>query len=151
MTLERLPAFRGEPEPGARPSADRAIADFHVPRVFEHAGLLRALGVAAPGRVAQRGELDPVRAGRQQPADRQPGDRVDERVRLGGHAGPPPPRNSLRVTRRAACRRAISAATPRAATPIAATGRPWRTRRNSVSEAANHATRAAIPTGRPGR
>ena len=100
MTLQRLAAFCGEPEPRVRPPADRAIADFHVPGVFEHAGLLRQHRVADPGRVTQRGELDPVRVGRQQPADRQPGDGVNERVRPGGHAVPPPPRRCS-VTRAA--------------------------------------------------
>jgi hypothetical protein len=91
MTLHRVAAFRGEPEPRARPPADRALADFHVPGVFEHAGLFRQHRVADPGRITQRGELDPVRAGREQPADRQPGDRVNERIRPGyGSAVPWP-------------------------------------------------------------
>src|ERR1700755_2531235 len=118
MALQGLAAFGGEPEPRAWPPADRALADFYVPGVFEHDGLFRQHRVADPGRITQRGELDPVRAGPQQPADRQPGDRVNERVRPGGHAAPPPPRSSRRVTRRAACRQAISATTARAATTI---------------------------------
>jgi hypothetical protein len=35
VTLQRLAAFGGEPEPGARPPADGALADLHVPGVFE--------------------------------------------------------------------------------------------------------------------
>jgi hypothetical protein len=62
MTLHRLAAFRGEPKPRARPPADRALADFHVPGVFQHLGLFRQHRVADPGRITQRGELDPVRA-----------------------------------------------------------------------------------------
>src|ERR1700729_810686 len=124
MTLNRLAAFRGEPEPRARPPTNRALADFHVAGLLEHAGLLRQHRVADPGRVTQRGELDPVRARRQQPADRQPGDRVDERIRLGDHAAPPPPRRSWRISCRTARWRATSAASARAATTIAAASRP---------------------------
>src|SRR3984893_7968927 len=149
VTLQRLAAFGGEPEPRARPPADRALADFHVPGVFEHAGLFRQHRVADPGRITQRGELDPVRAGRQQPADRQPGDRVNEWVRPGGHAAPPPPRSSWRIPRRAACRRATSATTPRAATTIAAASRPRSIRKCSVTMAAMLTTTTAILTGRP--
>jgi hypothetical protein len=47
MTLQRLAALRGEPEPGVRPPTDRAFADFYVPSVFEHDGL------PAPGKPAR--------------------------------------------------------------------------------------------------
>src|ERR1700733_5365641 len=155
MTLQRLAAFGGEPEPRAWPPADRALADFHVPGVFEHDGLFRQHRVADPGRITQRGELDPVRTGRQQPADRQPGDRVNKRVRLGGHTAshpaPPPSRKSWRIPRRAACWRATSAATARAATRIAAASRPWRIKEASVTMAARLTTIIAILAGRPGR
>src|SRR6201990_2659535 len=125
MALQGLAAFGGEPEPRAWPPADRALADFYVPGVFEHAGLFRQHRVADPGRITQRGELDPVRAGRQQPADRQPGDRVNERVRLGlGSHAVPPPRRSGRLPRSGARWAAPSAATARAASTIAATSRP---------------------------
>src|SRR6201996_4190898 len=125
MALQGLAAFGGEPEPRAWPPADRALADFYVPGVFEHDGLFRQHRVADPGRITQRGELDPVRAGRQQPADRQPGDRVNERIRLGlgGHAGPPPC-SSCRTPRKRTCWRATSAATARAATAMATTIKP---------------------------
>src|SRR5580704_13082084 len=153
MAFQRLAAFGGEPEPGARPPADRALADFHVAGVFEHDGLFRQHRVADPGRVTQRCELDPVRAGRQQPADRQPGDRVNERVRLGlgGHAAPPPPRRSWRIARRRACWAVTSAATAKAATTIAAASRPWRIKETSVPRPAMLTTATAIPAGRPGR
>src|SRR4029077_6410924 len=123
MTLHRLAAFRGEPEPRARPPADRALADLHVPGVFEHAGLLRQHRVADPGRITQAGNLDPVRASRQQPADRQPVDRVNERIRLGSHAASAPARKSWRIPRSRACWPTACAATARAATTIAATSR----------------------------
>src|ERR1700730_9016051 len=150
MTLQRLAAFRGEPEPRARPPADRALADLHVPGVFEHDGLFRQHRVADPGRITQRGELDPVRAGRQQPADRQPGDRVNERVRLGlgGHAAPPPPRRSRRIARSLTCWAGARAATARTATAIAVRSRPWRIKEASMPRPAKLTTRIAIPAGR---
>src|ERR1700678_2172700 len=107
VTFQCLAAFFGEPEPRARPPADRALADLHVPGVFERDGLFRQHRVADPGRVTQRGQLDPVRASGQQPAAREAGDRMNERVRPGGHtashATPPPSRSSWRIPRRMAC------------------------------------------------
>lgn len=119
----------GEAEPGAGPAADRPFAYFEVVDVFEHAGVVRQHRVADPGGVAQCGELDPVRAGRQQPADRQPGDRVDERVEpgrpvRGGHSAPAPFRRSRRTPFRRDGSHAAHTAAAGTAVTAAAVGSP---------------------------
>src|SRR6202035_3729124 len=49
VSVERFAPVRGQPEPGARPTADRAFPDFEVAGVCQDPRLLREHRVADPG------------------------------------------------------------------------------------------------------
>src|SRR5262249_2184042 len=144
-------ALRGEPEPRTRPAADRPLAHFQVAGLFEHARLLRQHRVADPGRIPQGRELDPVRPDREQPADRQPRDRMDQRIARCGHATPPPADRCWRPPRTAARAPITPGAPPRTATTIATTRKPCSSRKCSATMTAALTTSSVTRAGRPGR
>jgi hypothetical protein len=130
VSLERFASRRGQPEPGPRSAADRPFPDFDVASVFQEARLLRQHRVTDPRGVAQRGELDPVRAAGEQAADRRPGNRVNDRIQRGGQLAlgsqiaALPVSRSQRMPRRWPCEQPVPARVASRLTTIAAASSP---------------------------
>src|SRR5215831_15455963 len=155
VSLKRFAPIRGQPEPGPRPAADRPFPDFDVASVFQEPRLLREHRVTDPRGVAQRGELDPVRAAGEQAADRQPGNRVNDRIQpggrlaLGSHIAPLPVSRSRRMPRRWPSQQTVPARVASTPTTIAAASSPCSSKSPSTPEAARIPPTIAIVQPRP--
>src|SRR6516162_94408 len=155
VSLERCAPVRGQPEPGPRPTADRPFPDFDVASLFQEPRLLRQHRVTDPRGVAQRRELDPVRAAGEEPADRQTGNRVNDRIQRGGrlalgsHIAALPVSRSRRMPRRWPSQQPVPAMVASTPTTIAAARSPCSSRSDSTMEAAKITTTKAIVQARP--